>query len=597
MSGTLSGLFFPACALFFSLLLFIIYFSKKRIDIKENKFYSIMIVSVLLDSIFALILQIVANTGINDIEFFGILFNKLDFICLITFGTSMLSYVLFITYDKVDEKYEKTLKHIKFIYFIINLIVVISPVEFLTNGEYKSIKGMAADVTFLTTLVYILLSFFISIINIKKINKKHLPILLTPLFVGMLLCLYLINPYFVIISIILTFINYIMFFTIENPDIKMMEEIRKANELSEKYNNDKSKFIFNMTQQVRYPLNSIEQKIEQSLEMNNINDIKEMLESIKSDEKRISNIINGTLDVRSIDSKKIKIVETEYNLSNLLKEISIRSEKMAAQKNIEFRTSIDESIPMFLYGDSVRMKQLINSIISNSIKYTNEGFVELDVSTVKTYDICRLIISIKDSGIGLKTEEIDKLFNNSNNVEENDSSNLKLEIVKKMVNIIGGTITVQSEKNKGSEFTIVVDQKMVNKKTIYDGILKNYQNVVDKKKILFVSEDEKQREFYRKRLSDEYIVELSKNGQVCLEKIRNGEQFDLIIINEETTKLSVLDILNKLKSIPDFHTKTLVLCKSQDENDMYIKEGFDGVLKTDMSQKSIIKNINDTISK
>ena len=513
--------------------------------------------------------------------------------------SSLFIYILLITYSNLREKYKKVFIPIGVVDLIFTIILMFTKINVVKVGNVTNVTGSTPTLGYIVVALFLGASLIVSLVNIKKIDKRYLIIFLIIGILVVLIAFTIMFPGIIIYDVILALLCYIMFFTIENPDIKMIEEIKKANDLSEKYNNDKSKFIFNMTQQVRYPLNSIEQKIEQALEMDNIEEIKEQLEGIKGEEKRISNIINGTLDVSRIDSKKIKIVEAEYNLSNLLKEISIKSDKMAAEKNIEFRTNIDESIPMYLYGDKIRMKQLINSIISNSIKYTNTGFVELNVSTIKTYDICRLIISVKDSGIGLKTEEIDKLFNNNNNdsIEEIDESDLKLDVVKKLVNIIGGTITVQSEKNKGSEFTIVVDQKIVSDETIYGNILKNYKNIVDKKKILFVSEDETQREFYKKRLSTEFNIELSKNGQECLERVRKGEEFNLIIINEETTKLSPLDILNKLNDIDGFNIKAVILCKTLDNKDIYIKEGFIDVLKTDMSQKSIIENINSIISK
>ena len=595
MSGTVSGLFFPICSMFFCTLLLIIYFSKERINIKENYLYSLMLISSFVDSLCVVVLQIVANKGINHIEYLGVVFNKIDYICLITYSMSMFLYVLLITFEKVNQESKKMGKGFLVIYLINIGIILLAPLELMTDGNYITIRGFSTIITFVSVGIYLVLSFLITIINIKRINKKHLPVLLMPLFIMLLMVLFVVSPYLVIISIVLTFLNYIMFFTIENPDIKMIEEIKKANDLSEKYNNDKSKFIFNMTQQVRYPLNSIDQKIEQAKEMDNIEDIKLQLESIQGDEKRISNIINGTLNVTTIDSKKIKIVESEYNLSNLLKEITIKSEKMASAKNLEFRTNIDESIPMFLYGDSIRMKQLINSIISNSVKYTNEGFVELDVSTIKTYDICRLIISVKDSGIGLKTEEIDKLFSSNDNedIGSIDETDIKLDVVKKLVNIIGGTITVQSEKNKGSEFTIVVDQKIVNDNSKYAAIIESYEKATDKKKILFVSEKEQQQDFYRKRLLSDYNVEIAKNGQECLEKIRKGEVYDVIIISEEMSKLSAIDIMNKLKGINNFDIKTYILCENEDEKRKYKESGFVDVLKTDMSLKSLKEKIGE----
>ena len=201
MSGTVSGLFFPACALFFSALLCIVYFSKERIKINENKLYSIMVFSILLDSFFALLLQIIANRGVTDIEIFGMIFNKLDFICLISYSMSMFIYSLFITYEKTSENYRQIMKYMEIIYLVTCIIVLVVPLDFLAHGEYKSIGGMSANITFGVCALLIFASFLIAIINIKKVSKKHLPILFVPVLIALVLFLYLIKIQVVFVTV------------------------------------------------------------------------------------------------------------------------------------------------------------------------------------------------------------------------------------------------------------------------------------------------------------------------------------------------------------------------------------------------------------
>ena len=533
MSGTISGLFFPSCALLFSILLSIIYFSKKKIDLKENKLYSVMVLSILFDNLFVLILQIVANTGINEIEFFGVFFNKLDFICLITYAVSIFVYVLFVTVIGMNDNYKKVIKYVYPIYILIICIVIISPLNMLSNGQYKSISGAAANITFATVGILIFISFIITIIHYKNINKKHLPILIMPFLLAMLLILYLVNPYFVIISIILTFVNYIMYFTIENPDVRLLEEISKSRDLSEKYNNDKSKFIFNMTQQIRYPLNLIEQKIDLIKDSNDIHEIKEQNDQILTSVKRISNIINNSLNIESIDSNKIKLYENKYNIKNMINEIDMKTESLCAKKNIEFILNIDDGLPTELYGDYIRLKQVITSLLDNSIKYTDVGFIELNINYIIQYDVCRLIISIKDSGKGIPLDEIDKLFNNTNleKALDYDDRILSLVEIKKIINLIGGTITVGSEKNKGAEITITIDQKIKIEQDEISNMVVEYKNINNKRKILFISDNVQESNFYKKRLSNGYDIETTKNGEeglkkIRLKKIRNHEKYD-----------------------------------------------------------------------
>ena len=348
----------------------------------------------------------------------------------------------------------------------------------------------------------------------------------------------------------------------------MLEEISKSKELAEKYNNDKSIFLFNMTQQIRHPLNIIEQNTEKILESKHIEDIEDEIFELKNAQKRISHIINGVLDVSTIDAKKIKVFHNQYNVRNLLKDISIRAERAAASKNLEFRKNFDEGLPELLYGDSIRIKQIINAILINSVKYTEKGFIELNVNSIVTFDVCRLIISIKDSGIGMKTEEINKLFEKKDDEELDlskiDDKEITLDIAKKMVNLIGGTITVQSEKNKGSEFILVIDEKIVTDNTKISKLVEDYKKINNKNKILFVSDNKTQVSFYKKRLESTYLLEIAKSGQECLNRIRKKEEFDLIIISKDMEKLDGIAVMEKLKLIESFDIPAILLVDKND---------------------------------
>ena len=229
-----------------------------------------------------------------------------------------------------------------------------------------------------------IISMIMALLNIGKLTKRHIPIISAIFIFIILVLIFRSNPYIMIISITIAFVNYLMFFTIENPDIKMIEELTKAKALVEKNNNDKSIFIFNTAQQIRYPLNMIDQRADQILDEDNLDEIKNMAVDIKNAKQRISYVLNGAMDVSTIDAKKIKIVDSKYSLSNLLTEICLKFKSMATEKNLEFRKNIEESLPETLYGDSIRLKQIISALLLNAIKYTKEGFVELNVNTVIT---------------------------------------------------------------------------------------------------------------------------------------------------------------------------------------------------------------------
>lgn len=587
----------PVCALFFSVLLCVFFFSKERVKLIENKIYGIMLLSGVIDSLLVSIERLLAVSGDMSkitplIERTLDITNKLDFATINIMTTCVFLYTLIITYKNINIK--KIIKVVSVVDIIGILITFLLNVELICKEGVISVGGTAINMTYILSGFYIFSSLIITLINAKKVTIRHLPIIGIVFILLFLMLIFNINPYIVIISITLTFINYFMFFTIENPDVKMIEELTKAKDLSEKYNNDKSVFLFNMTQQVRYPLNMIEQITDQILDEDDINVIKERALNLRSEEKKISYVINGALDISTMDARKIKIVDNKYNINNLLTEISLKAEIETSKKNLEFRKNFDLGLPESLYGDAIRLKQIINCLITNSIKYTNEGYIELNVNSVVTSDVCRLIISVKDSGIGIKKEEIDKLFEEKEediDIKRIETKDITLDIAKKMVNLIGGTITVQTELHKGSEFTLIIDQK-INKETNIDEIVDEYKKTSVKEKVLFVSDIPEERNFYKKKLAN-YDVTLSTGGENCLKRIRNNEEYDLIIIKHDMEKLDGIVTIDRLNKIKGFITKTIILAENKDIKKELNLNGYKYVITKDMTDNQLEKVLNE----
>ncbi len=588
----------PLCAFFFSALLCIVFFSKERLNLIENKLYSVMIVTGLLDSIIIVLERILVISGnINDITptIYLVLqiTNKLDFLVLIILTTCAFLYTLLITYPKVKPNINKWIKSTFLLDAIVYLIILFSDVHLITYNNIISVSGSAIVITYVLGGLYLIISMLMAIVNIKRLTRRHIPIMSAIFMFTFLIFVFRNNPYIMVISIIIAFANYLMYFTIENPDIKMIDELTKAKILVEKNNNDKSIFIFNTTQQIRNPLNMIEQKTEQILDYNLEEEVKEKVLDIRTCEQRISYILRGVMDVSTIDAKNIKIVNNQYKIGNILTEIKIRAKKEAEKKGLEFRTSIDEGMPEELYGDSIRLKQIINGIVSNAIKYTEKGFVELDVNSIVSFDICRLIISVKDSGIGVNADKINKLFQSKEDIELDkvEESDITLEVAKKMINLIGGTITVRSERGRGSEFTIIVDQKIKTEENKIKDIVDEYKNLNNKKKIMIVTDNDADRTSFIKKIGDNVNLIFAMSSQECLEKVRNKEDFDLIIIKEKMDKLDALKTIVKLNAIKGFNTKVIIMADSVEASKNLKMHGYDTILNNISSSelKKIIK--------
>ena len=602
-----AGFTFSACSFFYSVLLTIMFFSKKRIQTLENKIYSYLIISNLIGvvlgvSCYTLILHRDAFPILNNFISKALLIYYLTWISFFTAYTFVISYSKKESDKESKEKYFKKIFNIlTVIYVVIAILVFILPLNYFSKGTIAYSFGPSANLLYILIPVYICICLIEMFKNFKEIkNKKYLPLFAFIIIGTVVMIIQKLNPGLLLMTSMETFVTFLMYFTIENPDIKMIEELTKTKSLVEKNNNDKSIFIFNTTQQIRHPLNMIEQRTEQLLEDELNDDEKEKVIDIRNAQQRIAYILRGVMDVSTIDAKNIKIVKNQYKVANLLTEITLRSKQEATEKGLEFRTNFDEAIPEMLYGDSIRLKQIINALISNAIKYTKEGFVELNVNSIVSFDVCRLVVSVKDSGIGVNAEEINKLFQSKtdeNDISDKvDESNVTLDVAKKMVNLIGGTITVRSEKNKGSEFTLIVDQKIASSNDKIDNIINEYKKTEDKIKILLVDDNEEERTLLAKKLGGISKLTIAKNGEESLKRIRNKEKYDVLLIKESMEKLDAYQTIKKAKALEFVPDKIIVLADNKEEEEKLTINGYNAIF-FDTPEQQFIKKLNNIIKK
>ncbi len=450
-------------ALIIIIILSISFFGKKRLHKVEDNLYGALLIVAISTIIFGLLLGwLVNNKAYNMI----IIYNK-----FYLFGLIMtLSIFAFYTFSISIWYKENSKLSLKFylIFCVINLIAIfILPLKIKYNENVVVTSGLAIKYTIVIFMLVYLILIFLLLLNFKDIkNKKYIPIILLVLEgIGMVIIQelypnlnYIINP-----SIVVTCL--IMYFTIENPDMKMLEEVILAKNTAEKANKVKSEFLSSMSHEIRTPMNAIMGCTDILESEDNLsNDGKEILSELKNATNNLLDICSGILNVSQIESGDLEIKVCEYNPVDTFNDL-YKLIKNRVKDNVTFRTDFSSDIPEILHGDKDKIKEIIINLLTNATKYTDNGEICFKVDSNIKDNICNLTITISDTGKGISEELIDKIFDNFVRDESVKNSStlglgLGLSIARSLVNLMDGKINVKSQVGKGTEFVVVIPQKL-----------------------------------------------------------------------------------------------------------------------------------------
>lgn len=591
-----SSIFFQICSLFYISLLLIIYFSKKRLGTVENKIYIILAVTNLI----GLILDISSVYTISNMSQYPILnkfVSKAYLVYLLSWMFLFTIYVFIISTNKKIDK-NKTELHLSdyknkvypatILYFIFLILTIILPLYYKDNGNVIYSYGPSTNLLYFVSGLCIFTWLICLLLNFKQIKqKKYVPIFAFLIIGTLVTIIQGAHPEYLLMTSMETFITFLMYFTIENPDMKLINELNIAKDQAIKANNAKSEFLSSMSHEIRTPLNAIV-GFSQALSEEDINDnAKDEVKDIMMASNSLLELVNGILDISKIESGKIEIVNTEYQFKNIYDELVILAKARMGDKPLDFRCHYDEDIPSVLYGDYTRIKQIILNILTNAVKYTREGYIDFSVSSVRKDDICRLIISVEDSGIGIKQENIPKLFTKFERLDLEkkitiEGTGLGLAITKKLVELMNGTIVVQSIYGKGSKFTIAIDQRVVNKEVVVEKREEKKVSEVhaEGRKVLIV-DDNKINLKVASRLLENYKLDITtvESGALCIDKV-NSDTYDLILMDDMMPNMSGVETLHKLKEIDGFATPVVALTANAvtGMKEKYLNDGFDDYL-------------------
>lgn len=578
--------------LIYLVVLIVSYFSKSHLKTKENKYYSILLIINFIGLLLEILCGILGNK-LPDDAIICHFFTKL-FMCFMTYFTLTLTIYIYSLCFEINENVFNRIKNLTCIVGMLStFIIFVLPIT--TGNGFAT--GLSCDYTYNVGTVAITASIITIFCHIKTVKmKKVLPFLAFTLFNIIIGFIQRINPTVTLTTSMESIVLFIMYFTIENPDLKIIEELTKTQAMTEASNAEKNKFIFSITNDIQDKIDKLDKLY---LEMSNCNSLEIINEDLVKSKNIIDtarNKIRNTIDVSSLDVRNLNEVKNKYNPKLLFNSIYYNY-KNKLDKNIDFRIIMEDNIPNELYGDSIRVKQIVSTLLGNAFKYTKDGYVEFRINSIIKSNICRLIIVVEDSGCGIdvfKQKEIISNHEELTNTEiiNKDNLELNLKLVRKIINIIGGTFIIESGSTKGAKITVTLNQEIVtsNNDTI-ENKYKDYYN--DIKYIGVISSNEKNVRVVKsigKKNGD--VVESFDMTKTCLDKIRNGESFNIVVIDEDMDKIDARSFLDKVRQVDGFKGKVFVITKKKSINlKKELKEyGFDAVLINPLNKKDIEDN-------
>ena len=467
-------------SLMYLILVLVIYSSKKRFKSAENDIFKVLLIF----TIFELLLDIVTS---YFIKYNSVFYNVTPYLCKTLMAgyqiwtAILMQYVLLLPSSK-SYKSLKDLFSKNFIYqicviivFLLAFFIFLIPTSYVYDIKYNIsyITGLSTVYNYAVSVIYLLIILISILYNRDKIPfSKRLPIVIFLITSVIFLPLQRFNADVpVLIVPLMSYAIMIMYFTLENPDLKLINELNELKKQTEEASSLKTKIFDNVSYNMKTPMNTIVSLsgmlMLQDLPLEVYNDIK----SINSASKVLLEMVDNTLDISKIETGMGKINNDRYNLKDLVRKLYFETVHLINEEKVKFILSVDENIPCNLYGDYDKLTRALGNVLANAAKYTNVGKISFSINGNVYKDKVQLIFTISDTGIGIEKKDFDKIFGKFNRIENNDTkfiegTGLGLPLSKQIIELLGGKISFDSTYGAGTKFIVELSEEIQNNEPI-----------------------------------------------------------------------------------------------------------------------------------
>lgn len=605
---------FQLSSLFIIFIFMYQFFSKKKVNNTQNQIYGILLITTAITLVFD-IGSVITICHMDAHPVLNLIFTK-GYVCSMAIWVSItVLYALAINQNEKSSPFLLRCNHIlRYIFFFASLIVVLTTIftklNYWHQGRLVYSYGLAPSMMYIYAATALLLVLIYTLLNHQNIpRQKCLSLYIYCFLQGITAMIQFLYPKLLLVSVGGTLSIVFIYFSLENPDMALIEELDKERKRADAANEAKAEFLAHMSHEIRTPINVILGMDEMILREATEPQTLDYASQIQTAGNSLLSIINDILDFSKIESGKTEIIPVEYGTASILNDLATLSRLRIEKKHLTLKLSISPDIPSRLLGDEIRIKQVITNLLTNAEKYTKEGYVTLAAHTEPLSDTqVSLVVQVIDTGIGMKKEDLPRLFSAFERLEEErnrhiEGSGLGMAICYQLTKAMGGRITVDTVYGQGSTFTVTIPQTIVDATPIGDFNARYAKSTGKVKKssatftapearILIVDDNQVNLTVAAGLLKRTKMqIDLASSGRECLHLVTQYH-YHMILMDHLMPEMDGIETLQAMKELSaNLCTDTPVIALTANAisgaKETYLKAGFLDYLSKPINSKKL----------